>query len=95
MRYTSYPLSRCDETLSTLWRNSNVNNVEHGPDHAIIVLFVTLHVEGNVVIVIRFNDVVIEMHPGHFGLVIRFGRILRKVNISIQLFNDPSVRISV
>lgn len=95
-------LSYCGDTKgwtheagAALWRDPNVDHVEGRAKHSIVVGAVTLDVEGDVVVVIGSDDVVIDMHSCDVCVRIGLRRVPCQVYGGVKLSDDPVVPESV
>ena len=80
---------------AALWRDPNVDHVEGRTEHSIVVGAVTLDVEGDVVVVIGGDDVVVDVYSCDVCVRIGLCRVPCKVYCGVQLSDDPVVPESV
>lgn len=62
-------------TVTVLWWDTYIDHIEGASKHAIVVARVTFDIEGDVIIVVWLNNIVVQMHPPIVIIVIRLSRI--------------------
>ena len=76
-----------------LWRNANEDHIESTSSHSIVVGILALHIESDVVVEVRLNDVIVQMHTCNICSVIRLSSIFCKVHILTELGDNPAIGV--